>query len=126
MRNVFPAPPETEGLYPPTVKPSARPLPLLPTIFRFVSNPLRSLPRAVYEQSLTTYGRKRPLVAWVTGPDLIEQVLVKQAELFPKTRLDKRVLRPVVGQGLLTADGEHWRWQRKLASPLFRPADVLD
>lgn len=116
-----PAPP----LYPPTVKPAARALPLSVSLLRFVRNPLRSLPRTVYEEPIVAYGRKRPLVAWVTGPELLEQVLVKQTSLFVKTRLDKRVLRPVVGQGLLTADGDHWRWQRKLASPLFRPADVI-
>ncbi len=105
--------------------PSARALPLWLHLTRFVKNPLRSLPRAVYEQPIVTYGRKRPLVAWVTGPDLIEQILVKRADTFVKTRLDKRVLRPLIGTGLLTADGDHWRWQRKLASPLFRPADLL-
>ncbi len=116
---------DTPALYPPTVKPAARALPLSASLLRFVTNPLRSLPRAVYTDSLVTYGRKRPLVVWVTGPDLLEHVLVKNTDLFIKTRLDKRVLRPVVGEGLLTADGDHWRWQRKLASPLFRPNDVL-
>jgi cytochrome P450 len=116
---------ENAGLYPPTVKPSARALPLSLHILKFVRNPLRSLPRAVYEEAIVTYGRKRPLVAWVTGPELIEHILVKRTDVFVKTRLDKRVLRPLIGTGLLTADGEHWRWQRKLASPLFRPNDVM-
>jgi cytochrome P450 len=113
------------ALYPPSVKPSARALPLLPFIARFVRNPLRSLPRAVYEQPIVLYGKKRPLVAWVTDPALTDMILVKDAARFPKTRLDRRVLKPVVGDGLLTAEGDHWRWQRKLASPLFRPADII-
>jgi cytochrome P450 len=112
-------------LYPPTVKPAARALPLSVSLLRFVRNPLRSLPRAVYEQPIVAYGKKRPLVAWVTGPELLEQILVKRTDIYAKTRLDKRVLRPLVGEGLLTADGSHWRWQRKMASPLFRPNDVL-
>ena len=115
---------DAQTLYPPSVTPSARALPLTLTILRFVRNPLRSIPRAVYDETIVTYGRKRPLVAWVTGPELLEQILVKRTDTFVKTRLDKRVLRPVVGEGLLTADGDHWRWQRKLASPLFRPGDV--
>lgn len=105
--------------------PSPRALPLVLHLAKLVRNPLRALPRAVYEQPIVTYGGKRPLVAWVTGPELVEQVLVKRADLFVKTRLDKRVLRPLIGTGLLTADGDHWRWQRKLASPMFRPNDVL-
>lgn len=115
---------DISALYPPTVTPATRALPLYLSLTRFVRNPLRSLPRTVYEQPIVAYGRKRPLVAWVTGPDLIEQVLVKRSDLFVKTRLDKRVLRPLIGTGLLTADGDHWRWQRKLASPLFRPSDA--
>ena len=118
---------QRDELYPPTVKPSARALPLLPFILRFVRNPLRSLPRAVYEEPIVTYGKKknRPLVAWITDPALLETVLLKEAHRFPKTRLDKRVLKPVVGEGLLTADGDHWRWQRKLASPLFRHSEII-
>ncbi|MBA2127164.1 cytochrome P450 [Hyphomicrobium methylovorum] len=116
----------TAALYPPTATPSARALPLLPFLARFIRNPLRSLPRAVYDQPVVTYGRKRPLVAWVTDPALIERILLSDAENFPKTRLDRRVLKPIVGEGLLTAEGESWRWQRKLASPLFRRSELLN
>ena len=31
-----------------------------------------------------------------------------------------RALRPALGEGLLTADGAHWRWQRRAAAPAFR------
>jgi cytochrome P450 len=51
-------------------------------------------------------------------PDLIEQVLVRDAGQFIKS-LDYRKLSAVVGQGLLTSEGEVWRRQRKLAQPLF-------
>jgi hypothetical protein len=40
---------------------------------------------------------------WVTDPALIETVLLKDAEHFPKARFDHRVLQPIVGEGLLTA-----------------------
>ena len=79
----------------------------------------------MYREPVVTYGGKRTLVAWVTDPALIESILLKNAEHFPKTRLDRRVLRPIVGEGLLTAEGESWRWQRKLASPLFRHSEIL-
>ena len=118
-------PEESAALYPPTVKPSARQLPLPLFLARFVRNPLRSLPRAVYNEPVVAYGRNRPLVVWVTDPAIIESVLLKNVENFPKTRLDRRVLKPVVGDGLLTAQGDSWRWQRKLASPLFRHSELL-
>ena len=84
-----------------------------------------AIPRSVYEEPVVTYGKKRTLLAWVTSPALIENILVKNAEQFPKTRLDLRVLRPIVGDGLLTAQSDSWRWQRKIASPPFRHAELL-
>lgn len=116
---------EPQALYPQCVKPSARPLPLLPFVFRFVRNPLRSLPKSVYEEPIVTYGKRRVLAAWVTDPELTERILLKESDKFPKTRLDRRVLKPVLGDGLLNAEGASWRWQRKLASPLFRHAELL-
>ncbi len=115
----------TTALYPPRVTPSSRPLPLLPFLGRFVRNPLRAVPLSVYHEPVVIYGRKRPLIAWVTDPSLVENILLKNAEQFPKTRLDRRVLKPIIGNGLLTAQGESWRWQRKIASPPFRHAELL-
>lgn len=114
-------------LYPPTVRPSARALPLLPFIARFIRNPLRALPRAVYEEPIVLYRSRKnqPLVAWVTSPPLVETILLKDAERYGKTLLDKRIMRPIIGEGLLTAEGDAWRWQRKLASPLFRHSEIL-
>jgi cytochrome P450 len=113
------------ALYPPRVTPSSRPLPLLPFLGRFVRNPLRAVPLSVYHEPVVVYGRKRPLIVWVTDPALVENILLKNAEQFPKTRLDRRVLKPIIGNGLLTAQGESWRWQRKIASPPFRHTELL-
>ncbi len=115
----------TPALYPPTVTPASRALPLLPFLGRFVRNPLRAIPQTVYDEPVVTYGKKRTLVAWVTDPTLIENILVKNADKFQKTRLDRRVLKPMLGDGLLTAQGDSWRWQRKVASPPFRHAELL-
>jgi cytochrome P450 len=115
----------TSALYPPTVTPASRALPLLPFLGRFVRNPLRAIPEAVYDEPIVTYGKKRTLVAWVTDPALVENILGRNADKFPKTRLDRRVLKPIVGEGLLTAQGDSWRWQRKIASAQFRHAELL-
>jgi len=57
----------------------------------------------------------------VTGPALIEEILVKQAKAFHKPGLLKG-LRILFGDGLLTADGEGWRHRRRLLQPLFHPS----
>jgi cytochrome P450 len=53
----------------------------------------------------------------LTNPDYIEQVL-KDRDTFIKSR-GFRVLKTLLGEGLLTADGESWFWQRRLAQPMF-------
>lgn len=56
-------------------------------------------------------------VCLIVNPDLIEQVL-KDRETFVKSR-GFRVLKTLLGEGLLTAEGESWFWQRRLAQPVF-------
>ena len=34
---------------------------------------------------------------------------------FHKHDFEERVLGPAIGDGLLTARGDHWRWQRRAA-----------
>src|SRR5262245_29076620 len=111
-------------LYPPTVKGAPRPLPLRKFLFRFVRNPLSSLPQAAYEEGVLVYDNGRALIAWVCDPPLIEAVLLHEADAFPKTDLEKRVLATSLGDGILTSQGASWRWQRRTAAPLFRPADL--
>jgi cytochrome P450 len=112
------------ALYPPTVVAAPRPLPLRKFLLRFVRNPLTSLPQAVYENSIVTHDNGRSVVAWITDPALIETVLLKEAERFPKAPLERQVFEHTLGDGILTSQGASWRWQRRTAAPLFRPADL--
>jgi cytochrome P450 len=52
-------------------------------------------------------------------PDSIHQVLVTDADKYHKSRGTKRVMYPLVGNGLFTNDGESWKRQRRLAQPAF-------
>ena len=57
-------------------------------------------------------------------PDLIRHVLVENAGNYPKDALQLDKLTPAVGRGLLTAEPESWRLQRRTVAPLFQPASV--
>ncbi|MBL8852266.1 MAG: cytochrome P450, partial [Planctomycetaceae bacterium] len=58
-------------------------------------------------------------------PDYVEQVLIRDSSRFIKS-MDYRKLAGVVGQGLLTSEGETWRKQRKLAQPIFHHDRMKD
>jgi cytochrome P450 len=57
-------------------------------------------------------------------PDAIESVLLTNPANFYKSR-DYRALAKVLGNGLLTSEGEAWRAQRKMLQPAFRRENVL-
>src|ERR1041385_8620967 len=60
----------------------------------------------------------------LNDPDLIRHVLVENAANYPKDALQLEKLTPAVGRGLLTAEPESWRLQRRTVAPLFQPAAV--
>ena len=57
-------------------------------------------------------------MCFINRPEYIESVLVTQHANFSKSK-DYRALRRVLGNGLLTSEGEFWRRQRKLVQPAF-------
>ncbi|MBL8163221.1 MAG: cytochrome P450 [Anaerolineae bacterium] len=55
----------------------------------------------------------------LNDPDMIQYVLVKHPEKFHKSPALKRTTRKVIGQGVLTSDGELHQRQRRLVQPAF-------
>ena len=57
-------------------------------------------------------------------PDLIEHVLLDNAANYAKPDIVKSLLDPIIGRGLLTADADLWREQRRIVAATFSPAAV--
>ena len=66
--------------------------------------------------ALMRFGPRK--VYLLSHPDHIEQVLVARNRAYSKHYAFK-FLRPLLGQGLLTAEGDHWLRQRRLMQPAF-------
>jgi cytochrome P450 len=97
----------------------------LAMLIRVIRNPLEALPSAVYHAPLTHtefLGRQR---FHVMDPALIQETLVGNADALAKGPELKRSLGPALGEGLLTANGAHWKWQRQSTSPIFRHDRLL-
>ncbi len=92
----------------------------LSVLIRIIRNPIDALPHGVFTEPLIhveALGRQR---FYVLDPPLIQEVLVGNADALTKGPELRRALGAALGEGLLTADGAHWRWQRQSAAPIFR------
>src|SRR5690349_19761466 len=68
------------------------------------------------------FGHRRIFLA--SHPDLIEQVLVTDAKHYIK-HFGARMYKPVLGNGLVTSEGDFWLRQRRLSQPAFLKQRVL-
>jgi cytochrome P450 len=91
---------------------------------RMVRNPMDAWPASVYTDDLVRTRLLGHVTLFVCAPELVQQVLVDDAESFIKAEPMRRALEPALGQGILTAEGARWRVQRRVAAPVFRPASV--
>jgi len=60
----------------------------------------------------------------VNQPDAIRHVLVDNCENYTRTAPAIRVLRPILGRGVLTAEGRAWKHQRRTLAPAFTPRAI--
>ncbi|MBC7869877.1 MAG: cytochrome P450, partial [Chitinophagaceae bacterium] len=58
-------------------------------------------------------------IYFANHPDLFHEIFVANPDHYEKSFATKEVLRPNLGNGLFTSDGEFWKRQRKLMQPAF-------
>lgn len=110
---------------PPAPTPLARP----PDLFAFLksarTNPLTSWTAAHFEMPILAADGVLGRVTVISDPAAIRHVLVDNAKGYRKDDLQRRVLAPGLGNGLLTADGDEWKAQRRALASLFTPRTVV-
>jgi cytochrome P450 len=90
------------------------------------TNALQIWPRAAYEQDALV-GHSRLTGRWrvlLNTADAIHRVLVDNTANYRRTPVTIRILRPIVGDGLLLSEGEDWRHQRRTMAPAMAPRVV--
>src|SRR5689334_19721594 len=87
-------------------------------------SPIGSWGQRAYEGDIVCgrfFGRSSFIL---NAPDAIRHVLVDNFENYTRTPAGFRVLRPMLGEGLLIAEGRAWKYQRRTLAPAFTPRAV--
>jgi cytochrome P450 len=100
----------------------------IPSLFEIVRtlmrNPLEMWGAPSYEDKVihTRFLNERSLI--VNDPGLIRHVLVDNARNYRMGTIRQLILRPILRDGLLTAEGEVWKRSRKAMAPVFTPRHI--
>ncbi len=118
----------------------ATPAPFVPPAPRPRTSPPSTLQmmRIVYRNPLELWGEpsyNEPYIALKGGiggplvivnePALIRHVLVDNAKNYKMAAVRQLVLRPILRDGLLTAEGAVWKRSRKAMAPVFTPRHIF-
>ncbi len=117
----------------------ARPAPFVPPAPRPRTRPPSALEmmRIVYRNPLELWGEPSYNEPWISvngvggplvianDPGLVRHVLVDNAKNYKMATVRQKILRPILRDGLLTAEGEVWRRSRKAMAPVFTPRHIF-
>lgn len=84
-------------------------------------NAISIFPPQAFEEEVVyrrIFGRQQIIMSRPAG---IQHILVDNSENYRRTAAGIRILRPLLGRGLLLSRGEDWRQQRRTLAPAFAP-----
>ena len=112
------------NFHPPAPTPHTRPLNALEFVVTMARNPLAIWSEAAFtEPVIRTQWLGEPIII-INDPAAIRHVMVDNAKNYGMQPLRQRVLRPILRDGLLTAEGELWRQTRRSIAPVFAPRNT--
>lgn len=103
--------------------PAPAPATSRPGLIRLLSilkdNPLQAWTTEHFERPFVRERLPFMRVLVVSEPAAIQRILLENASNYHKDDLLLRILSPALSNGLLTAEGERWRRQRRAVAPMF-------
>jgi cytochrome P450 len=113
--------PQKAGFEPPAPVPRTIPPSRLEIIRTVLKNPLElwGQPSYTWPWIVTRFFGQTTIIA--NDPGLIRHVLVDNAANYEMSEVRQLVLRPILRDGLLTAEGPVWKRSRKAMAPVFTP-----
>ena len=114
-----------EPFVPPAPIPRTKPPSTLEMMRIVYRNPLELWGEPSYNEPwISVNGVGGPLVI-ANDPGLIRHVLVDNAKNYKMATVRQMILRPILRDGLLTAEGDVWRRSRKAMAPVFTPRHIF-
>jgi cytochrome P450 len=110
---------------PPAPTPLAQPLGAIALFRTLRDNPLEAWTHAFFEQPIVTMRLPFGAVATVSEPAAIRRVLLDNAVNYRKDTLQRRIVSAGLAHGLLMAEEDQWRFQRRTLAPLFARKAVM-
>ncbi|WP_075217655.1 cytochrome P450 [Mongoliimonas terrestris] len=109
---------------PPAPVPGTRELGYAELLLRLRSNPLTIWRRIHFERPVVSGKSLLGHAVVLNDPAAIRHVFVDNVANYRKDDLQRSVLAPGLGEGLLTAEGDVWKRTRRTVAPLFTPKAV--
>jgi len=109
-----------EALFTPAASPPlTKPVGLMTTAKLMRDNPMAILPEPLFRETLLTGPYLGRSVHELAGPAEMKSVMQDNFQSWRKSPLIMRMLKPILGDAILTAHGESWRRQRMTLQPAF-------
>jgi cytochrome P450 len=116
----------TDDWRPPAPTPHSKSLGILTLLRTVYDNPLEAWTEAHFERPIVMGRLFGTQFAVVNDPSAIRRVLVDNTGNYRKDWLQRRVLSNGLEGGLLTAEGNQWRAQRRLLASVFARRTVMN
>ncbi|MER8573099.1 cytochrome P450 [Mesorhizobium sp. M1409] len=110
---------------PPAPKPRTTPPSTLEMIRIVYRNPLELWGEHTYNEPWISASGVGGHLIVANDPGLIRHVLVDNAKNYKMATVRQKILRPILRDGLLTAEGEVWKRSRKAMAPVFTPRHIF-
>jgi len=96
----------------------------LTSVFVAARNPLETFSATQFKIPVSQYSLMGNIFTQVTDPEVIRHIFIENRDNYRMSPLRQRVLKPMLGDGLITAEGETWKHARRTMSPMFTPRNV--
>lgn len=124
IQEAAPTPARRAPVIPPAPRQPPRDLPLLSLALMVRRNSLGAWPARAYDNMLVHRRFFRVDYFLINDPATARRVFSEGADRYVRPVGVQRMLRPSVGTGLLTVDGDEWRRQRRMLAPAFTPQHI--